>query len=63
MLFKHIDAFGNQTSDTRSGTAYATTISNAGRISQLSVAGSVKGNYSYDGRRGSVTPVRLLVLS
>ncbi|WP_289016551.1 RHS repeat-associated core domain-containing protein [uncultured Methylobacterium sp.] len=44
------DAAGNQTSDTRSGTAYVTTISDAGRIGQVSVGGSVKANYSYDGR-------------
>ena len=43
------DAAGNITSDTRSGTAYAYTISQAGRIAQVTVGGTVKANYLYDG--------------
>ena len=41
---------GNTTGDTRSGTAYAYTINDAGRISQLTIGGTVKANYTYDAK-------------
>ena len=44
------DAAGNMTGDTRSGTAYAAAISDAGRMAQLKVGGVIKANYTYDAR-------------
>ena len=44
------DAAGNTTGDTRSGTAYAYTINDAGRISQLTIGGTVKATYKYDAK-------------
>lgn len=44
------NAAGSTTGDTRSGTAYATTINDAGRISQLTVAASIKANDTYDSK-------------
>ena len=44
------DAAGSTTGDTRSGTAYTYTINDAGRIAQLTIAGSIKANYTYDAK-------------
>lgn len=44
------DASGSQTGDTRSGTTYSYTMSDTGRVAKISVGGTVKANYSYDGR-------------
>jgi YD repeat-containing protein len=47
------DPAGNVTADTRGGTAYAYTINDAGRIGQVSLGGTVRANYKYDGGTGS----------
>lgn len=46
--FAHDDA-GNVVTDTRSGTAWSFTHDAAGRLSQASAGGQVKGTYTYDG--------------
>src|SRR5262245_61923377 len=46
--FTH-DGAGRVTADDRAGTVYAYRYNQRGRLDQLTVGGSVKANYTYDG--------------